>query len=243
MYPLVDSATCITCTISLLLSTFTTGQNKNSSVIFAQAFLSSVMTSNEWALKERCNVLAAFQTTADATRTNSWSGIHSSFSICLWKTNLQCLSWFMIFPFSFWISADVSFLYVCSFIPTSLNCILLEFATNFRLLIARLQNGRGFRVKWRIWLVIKPIFVVLNMKIWVVFEANKGQPCTLHQSNILGLAVEAFFIKNKLFKSQNEILDVCINVNLLIYFSTLKSVRFAFITDIVPYILCTFAKK
>lgn len=104
------------------------------------------MTSNEWALEERCYVLAAFQTTADATRTNSWSRIHSSFSVCLWKTNLQCMSWFMIFLFSFWISADVSFLYVCSFIPTSWNFILLEFATNFRLLIARLQNGRGFSV-------------------------------------------------------------------------------------------------
>lgn len=74
------------------------------------------------------------------------AGIHSSFSVCLWKTNLQCLSWFIIFLFSFWIPADVSFLYVCSFIPTRLNFILLEFATNFRLLIARLQNGRGFSV-------------------------------------------------------------------------------------------------
>lgn len=101
------------------------------------------MTSNEWALEKRCYVLAAFQTTADATRTNSWFEIHSSFSVCLWKTNLQ---WFMIFLFSFWISADVSFLYVCSFIPTSLNFILLEFAINFQLLMARLQNGRGFSV-------------------------------------------------------------------------------------------------
>lgn len=137
----------------------------------------------------------------------------------------------------------VSFLYVCSFIPTSLNFILLEFATNFRLLIARLQNGRGFSVKRRIWLVIKPIFVVLNMMIWVVFEANKGQPCTLHQSNITWPGCGGFLYKNELFKSQNEILDVCIHVNLLIYFSTLKSVRFAFITDIVLYILCTFARN
>lgn len=109
--------------------------------------------------------------------------------------NLQCLSWFMIFLFSFWISAYVSNVY--SFIPTSLNIILLEFATNFRLLIVRLQNGRVFSVKRRIWLVIKPIFVVLNMKIWVVFEANKGQPCTLHQSNITWPGCGGFLYKKQ----------------------------------------------
>lgn len=122
---------------------------------------------------------------------------------CLLDKNklLQCLSWFMTFLFTFWITADVSFLNVCSFIPTSLNCTLLKCATNLWSLIAKLKNGRAFSVKWRFWLAIKPIFVVLNIKIWVVFVANRGQPCILHKSYLTWLALEALLIKNKLFKS------------------------------------------
>lgn len=57
-----------------------------------------------------------------------------------------CLGlWFFFSHFEYQLMS-LSCMFAVLFLGTSLNFILLEFATNFRLLIARLQNGRGFSV-------------------------------------------------------------------------------------------------